>query len=88
MSITYEWDVELVDEDGEIQDHFHCGTYAEALSVHERVGGVIVLVRTDASGRQWAYVDDYGLLPEFFTDAFDIQQSAVPKRFHKEVQGG
>lgn len=45
-----------------------------------------VLVRDDNKGRSWAYLDDNGLLPEFFCNAWGKPTTKVPKRFHEEVK--
>lgn len=45
-----------------------------------------VLVRDDDKGRSWAYLDDNGLLPEYFCNAWGHPVTKVPKRFHEEVK--
>jgi hypothetical protein len=90
MTVVYEWDVETIDLNGDIQDHDHRNTYAEVLSVSMRAPPVsgekhaIVLVRDDDNGRSWAYMEN-GKLPEYFEDAYQQEVAKVPKRFHAEV---
>jgi hypothetical protein len=91
--VSYEWDIEELDEHGDIINHNH----ADKLKDLPDVKGSLVLVRSLGNeyeglvDRQWAYVYDmYGdqYLPRFFSDSggdttFEIE---VPKRFHKEFQ--
>jgi len=86
-TITYEWDIEEVDQYGDIVDHHHAD---EARNLPD-VSGDLVLVR-DAGNehfgvteRSWAYVVE-GALPEFFTDAYGAETAKVPKRFHDELR--
>lgn len=97
MTVVYEWDVETVtaidseeNEEGEILDHNHSATYAEAKrdAAAAPLDGCIhriVLVRDDDKGRSWAYVDDDGSLDEYFEDAYENRTAKVPARFHKEI---
>jgi hypothetical protein len=108
MAVRYEWDVETLDAapseangfDPDILEHYHCETYAEALSMaaHYSAEGWpnrIVLVRdvgNDLDGltdRAWAYMKD-GKLPETFSYAgasnYEDSGIAVPKRFHREAE--
>lgn len=97
MTVYYEWDVETIAvgetdkyEDGEVLDHHHCDTYAEAMefAASEPDPGtryVITLVRDDTDGRSWAYIED-GELPEFFEDAYYFPVAKVPQRFVKELK--
>ncbi len=90
--VVYEWDVETVAAadtpelaKGDVIDHYHCATYAEALTTAARTPEVgtlheIVLVRDDDDGRAWAYVID-GALPERFEDASGSEVQKVPARF-------
>jgi hypothetical protein len=97
MAVDYEWDVETVTdreseqhEEGEVLDHNHTDSYAEALSwtrnfkPEDGERFQIVLVRDDNTGRSWAYMKD-GKLPEYFEDAFQRRTAKVPQRFHAEV---
>lgn len=85
----YEWDCEELDEFNDIIDHHHCDSRAEAEEIAKLLGrSAIVLVRNvgnDHDGlmdRLWAYVQDDGKLPEFFSDATGCETSIkVPKRF-------
>ena len=82
MTVTYEWDVETVDEYGGVQEHDHSNKYPSRKLNHDEL---IVLVRdlhSDDEGlqdRQWAYVED-NLLPDEFDGG-----AKVPKRFHVEL---
>lgn len=98
-SVAYEWDVEVVAdgdsaeyEDGEVIEHDHCGSYAEAKrkageTPPEGCRYLIVLVRDDDNRRAWAYLEN-GKLPETFTDALGHEYKQVPKRFVDEVAKG
>jgi len=84
---AYEWDIETVDEHGDILDHDHSATCpAHELAHNER----LVLVR-DVIGpegvddRTWAYVTG-GKLPTFFSDAWQTHTREVPKKFHNELK--
>jgi hypothetical protein len=90
---TYEWDIELVDEHGDILAHHHSdkcpGIPADDYD-DEGLVPALVLVRDrwDEGGlteRWWAYVED-GKLPERFADAYGNEGPSVPKRFHAELQ--
>ena len=95
-SVGYEWDVEVVadgdtveHEDGEVLEHDHCGSYAEAKRKASEMPPegcrfVIALVRDDQDRRAWAYVEG-GKLPETFTDGLGHEYKTVPKRFINEV---
>ena len=94
MSVSYEWDVELVetyeDGDNDVHDHMHQASYADCLKqaaqpLEDRHQWEIVLVCDDDNGRSWAYVKE-GKLPEYFEDAYGGEPRKVPQRFHKEVQ--
>ena len=91
-SIVYEWDVETIDEYGDIIDHDHLGELSEInlsdLAENER----LVLVRDiweqlegktwnngySLKHRSWCYVEG-DVLPLEFDDG-----EKVPQRFHKE----
>ena len=83
MTVYYEWDIETVDANGDVQDHNHSASFpGHPKALNER----LVLVRNkctdgDLDHRSWSYVDG-GKLPELFDDG-----SRVPKRFHAEVGG-
>jgi hypothetical protein len=90
MTVYYEWDVEEVDENEDIQNHNHTSSYTKAKEVAAipNEGGIIsriVLVRDDDNCRSWAYMED-GKLPEWFEDAYGAEVAKVPKRFIKEVE--
>lgn len=87
LTVRYEWDIETLDEHGDIEDHFHSDKCPkQPLTVKQK----LVLVRdvgNDEKGvvtRSWAYVAD-GILPDYFENAAQIQtHNKVPKRFHEE----
>lgn len=85
--IAYEWDIETVDEFGDIHDHNHS---ARCPGIPAEPNERLVLVRdagNDDDGitdRQWAYVVD-GKLPAKFSDALDVERASVPARFHREL---
>lgn len=97
MTVEYEWDVETVAdgdstnfEDGEVIEHYHCVTCAEALTraaepAEQGFRHEVVLVRDDDEGRSWAYVTQ-NELPRFFTDADGADSSVVPQRFHQALE--
>lgn len=88
--VHYEWDVETMDEHGDVLDHFHCDTAEKALDELDEATAQeprqLVLVRDEGNeedgitNRTWAYVKD-GQLPIYFQD-----ENFVPVRFHKELQ--
>jgi hypothetical protein len=89
-SISYEWTLEEVDENGDIID----SNFAYRLSNFNKAsleGKDLGLVRNEGSeenglkGRYWAYVRD-GKLPETFEDGAGNKISIkVPKKFHTEL---
>lgn len=94
MTIYYEWDVEELDESGDIVDHNHCGSYAGCLNVLKRdpepgITRRVVLIRdndcTRSGQRSWAYMKSDWILPPMFTDANGISVAAVPSRFIVEI---
>ena len=89
--LTYEWDVETVDEYGDIEDHYHSEriTIDHLDAALDKSGRTrLVLVRDDhrhgGIDRSWAYVEE-GKLPDHFKDAYDRNEAKVPQRFHKEL---
>lgn len=91
MAISYEWDIEEVDENGDIQDHdFH--ESIEGFGVRPTVDEqryFLVLVRTSGTiddgviDRTWAYATRNGGvlgLPESFENGI-----RVPKRYQEEL---
>lgn len=96
MAVQYEWVVETVedaltpDDDCDVIDHYHCATFKEARTQAATIPEdgchhVIVLVRDDAAGRLWAYLDKDGKLPAYFTDSQGKDDAAIPIKFRKEV---
>lgn len=80
-------------EDMDVLEHHHTESLEEALSIaiqeperhpEGKTSHNLVLVRDDAGGRSWAYVEG-GMLPEFFEDADGKQKAKVPQKFHKEL---
>lgn len=90
MPVFYEWDVEEVDECGDVVEHNHFKTYSEAFKCFNKLVSdaeygmsyEIVLVRNSDKERSWAYIED-GILPTHFEDAYGIQTAKVPSRFFK-----
>lgn len=83
--IRYEWDVLELDGNGDIIEHHHCDTLAQAvICFRQFTAASIELVRdvgNDANGltdRQWAEIER-GRLPTEFSEG-----AMVPKRFHAE----
>lgn len=87
---SYEWDLESIDEYGDITDHDWCNK-CPGIPPDQKTR--LVLIRDVYQGlaaefnesatlrhRAWAYVVD-GKLPEKFDDGHPI-----PKRFHKELE--
>lgn len=93
-TISYEWDFETTDEDGEILDHHH-EDKLDDLAEHFIGGdhGDLVLTRNEGNEIDgvtdilWAYVKD-GKLPECFSNAMNYPLPAykVPQKFHKELE--
>lgn len=92
MPITYEWDIEAIEE-GDIVDHHHEDTIVEfnpeELKKLNNKTLHLVLVRDDNEGRWWSYVtfncDKGWILPVVFFDAYDRPGPLVPSRFQKEL---
>ena len=84
--VFYEWDWETV-EDGDVVNH----NFADKLSEFHDCdkSDELVLVRDDFTDRgldrTWAYVKD-DKLPEYFQDAYQRDETRVPKRFYKEFE--
>jgi hypothetical protein len=96
--VIYEWDCETVANkehpdygEDDVIDHAHGESFKDVRNWssqwppgdgerHE-----LVLVRDDDDGRTWAYLHN-GKLPEFFIDAYGVDRTRVPKRFHAEVE--
>lgn len=97
-SVEWEWDVEILNEYGDIEDHHFQTSFRDC--VLEDNGDEsyfeIVLVRSagnDDDGvtdRSWAYLDEDGNIPEYTSTPdsegqYVNQCHKVPKRFHAEV---
>ena len=97
--LRYEWDIEDIDEHGDINDHHHrdklseffeCGFADDFAAALKGLGCQLVLVRDtlDSDGavdlRSWAYVED-GKLPVFSHDGCGGRAAKVPQRFHREL---
>lgn len=80
--IYYEWDIETVDEHGDIIDHDFIDAPRLPAKENERL--VLVFNKGDDNegllDRSWAYVID-GKLPEEFENG-----RRVPKRFHEQLE--
>ena len=96
----YEWDFESFDEvTGDIIDHFHFDKLPKDVAAQitrekkwlkQNQQVRLVLVRNvyrnwSLSCQTWAYVEK-GNLPEYFRDAYEVEDSKVPKRFHAELR--
>lgn len=93
MAVFYEWDVEIVERNGEdldVIEHLHQRNYQGTIDERtNRLDGPkhsyrTVLVRDDDAGRSWAYMEGKKL-PEYFIDSGGADTHKVPDRFHKEV---
>ena len=86
MTVQYEWDIETVEAgtDPEVLDHYHHDKLAQTADTlgkwHPDAAHqiLIVLVRDDDYGRQWAYIEA-GRMPDQFDEG-----TAVPRRFQLE----
>ena len=97
VTVWYEWDVEEVAdgdseglEDGEVIEHWFQESYADCFAQITKTPMMgakwqTVLVCNTDDSRSWAYMQDNGLLEEFFEDAYERRTRRVPKRFHNEV---
>ena len=98
MAVDYEWCVETVLRNGDIEDLDFADSLAEAKSwVCENADDCehdyrIVLLRTvgnDLEGetdRLYAYLEDNGLMPEFFSDFGYSTKVRVPQKYQREAQ--
>lgn len=93
---TYEWDIETVDiESEDILDHDHRDKLSE-YGLDQLIRAIngdretpttmtrLVLVRDTEAGRAWAYLNEWGELPNKFLDAYDKPVAPMPKRFVTE----
>ena len=89
--VTYEWDVEEIDEFEDIIEHHHGNRLAEVIEWLQEPNTRLVLVRdvgNDIEGitdRTWAYVEG-GKLPDHFDYGGGEIGPKVPKRFHDELR--
>lgn len=94
--VSYEWDIETVDEHGDIIDHDHRDKVSDFFfdRVKKAMSGKgceLVLVRDEWDecdslvDRSWAYVTD-SKLPECFTYANDRRGAKVPKAKRNEFE--
>ncbi len=96
--VDYEWDVEVLDEYGDIVDHHFQESFRDC--VMENNGKdcyfEIVLVRTTGNqedgvtDRTWAYVNENGELPEYsstpdINGKYINKCNKIPKKFHQEI---
>lgn len=83
---TYEWDLETVDEYGDVVDHHHEDDVSLIIGGMDSPDHALVLVKDiydqdgEARHRAWAYVEN-GKLPDVFDDG-----SKMPKRFADEFK--
>ena len=87
-NVTYEWDIEELDEHGDIENHIH----QDKLSAYRALpignpSECLVLVRDnwETGSRAWAYVGEDGRLPEYLEDAHGHRVAKVPQRYHREL---
>jgi hypothetical protein len=93
MKTKYEWDIETVDEHGDVIDHHHADTILGLrigdLDLLDGEKRLLVLVRDEWDDREgltsrgWAYVEN-GELPKRFDDG-QIETFLVPQRFRDEL---
>lgn len=93
-NVRYEWDIEEVDEHGDVVDHNFASSLARFRPGQIDDQHVLVLVRDQYSGddgelinRSWAYaerVDGKLVLEDSFWDSC-ARRGAVPKRFFAEL---
>lgn len=89
--ISYEWDVEELDDNGEILDHVWRDKLSDFRSPAFECRHALVLVRDEGNEfeglqeRFWAY-EEGGKLPEFFSDTQRETRIRVPERFHAELK--
>jgi len=79
----------------DVIEHFHqesfadCKQFIASNKPDSLTAYRIVLVRDETiDGRSWAYLDQglsYGMLPEYFEDAYERKVAKVPKIFIDEV---
>lgn len=98
MAVRYEWDIEEVDDLGEIVDHNFRSKLTDFGDDLRAVDGArfrLVLVRDsinqfgDLKSRAWAYASGYfgsfNFTPEFFVDSTGSGINKVPRRFLDEL---
>ena len=98
MAVEYEWDIETLDQYGDIIDHDFADKLSSGIIKFDEIdtdNQVLVLVRnlwsTDGSlDRSWAYCrkgdDGKFYLPNTFKDSYDRYECDVPKRFINELE--
>lgn len=98
MSVTYEWDVEVVASvesenyfKGDVIEHLHQITFRDCVIESRKPSDkgmeyLICLVRDDDKGRAWSYFIDGKLQP--FEDANGCKVCEVPMRYVEEVRRG
>ena len=85
MPVTYEWDIETIDDHGDIVDHNHCNNARDMIRWYKDnpANQDMVLVRDNEYGRSWAYVKGRKL-PESFLDANLVPVGKVPMNYQRE----
>lgn len=89
MTVHYEWDVEEVDEHGDIIQHWFQDSYIDCLKFVENNPDKnldIVLVKTTDEERGWFYLSEYDTLPRVFSDAYNKNLGNVPKKYILEIE--
>lgn len=99
-TFDYEWDVEIVNEHGDIEDH-HFQTSARDMLKHfnEQKPGTAQMVLVWSEGndhdgvvdRAWAYLTPENALPEYFAKpnsrgVYEPIAHRVPKKYNKELR--
>jgi len=84
MSVTYEWIAEETDDYGDVLNVIHADSWSELQPMIDGQPVLVALVRNAGERneqRSWAYMDDHGHLPAWFTDAMGDATARVPGRF-------
>lgn len=90
MAVSYEWDYETLNENGDIEDHCFNDSLS-SYSGNDKTNTLCLVCnegneKHGVTGRYWGYVVD-GKLPECFSDSTgNTIGIAVPQRFHNELK--
>jgi hypothetical protein len=88
----YEWDVETIDQYGDVQDHNHANHLSDLCHSLASDEELVLVYNTgnDLDGvedRQWAYVSD-GVLPDEFSGGQRVPQSCKREFAKHHFTGG